>query len=128
LLKLGGVDQVKEAYRDRRGVPWLETAFKDIRFAWRLVWRSPGVTIIMLATLAVGIGANTVMFSVVNTLLLRPLPYRDASRLLFIQTVDAKERTANLTAPPDFYEYRARNRTLEHLEAFYTRPFNLTGG
>src|SRR5438105_2347454 len=82
----------------------------------------------MLATLALGIGANTVMFSVVNTLLLRPLPYRDAARLLFIQTVDVKDRSVHLTAPPDFYEYRARNRTLEHLEAFYTRPFNLTGG
>jgi putative ABC transport system permease protein len=90
--------------------------------------RTPGLTAVILVTLAIGIGANTVMFSVVNTLLLRPLPYRDSSRLLFIETVDASRRQAGRTAPPDFYEYRARNRTLEHLDAFYTQSLNLTGG
>src|SRR5213083_3176413 len=63
LLKLGGIEQTKEEYRDRRGVPSLETAFKDVRFALRLLRRSPGFTAVVLVTLAVGIGANTVMFS-----------------------------------------------------------------
>jgi len=127
LLKLGGLDQTKEQYRDRRGVPWLETAMKDVRFALRLMARSPGFTLVVLLTLAIGIGANSVMFSVVNTLLLRPLPYHDSARLLFAQTVNAARRQAGMTSPPDFYAYRANNRTLDHLDAFYTRPFNLTG-
>jgi putative ABC transport system permease protein len=78
-------------------------------------------------TLAIGIGANTVMFSVVNTLLLRPLPYGEPARLLFIQMVATRDRSPQMTAPPDFYTYRTQNRTLDHLDAFYTRPFNLTG-
>src|SRR5262245_1280370 len=128
LLRLGGVDQTMEQYRDRRGVPWLDTWFKDVRFAWRLMARSPGFTAVVLMTLAIGIGANTVMFSVVNTLLIRPLPYRDSSRLLFIETTDTTRRQAGRTSPPDFYEYRLNNRTLDHLDAFYTQSFNLTGG
>ena len=127
LLKLGGVEHTKEQVRDRRGVPWLDTALKDGRFALRLMARSPGFTAVVLVTLAIGIGANTVMFSVVNTLLLRPLPYGEPARLLFIQTVAAKDRSPGMTAPPDFYTYRAQNRALDHLDAFYTRPFNLTG-
>src|SRR6185295_7697265 len=109
-------------------VPWLETAAKDVRFALRLMARSPGFTAVVLVTLAIGIGANTVMFSVVNTLLLRPLPYADPERLLSIDTIGAARGQAEMTSPPDFYDYRAKNRTLDHLDAFYIRPFNLTGG
>src|SRR5262249_40095632 len=119
LIKLGGVDQTRERYRDRQRLPWLEMASEDVRFALRLMARGPGFTAVILVTLAIGIGANTVMFSVVNTLLIRPLPYGEASKLLFIETVDAKGRQAGRTAPPDFYDYRAGNHTLEHLDAFY---------
>ena len=128
IIKLGGVEQTKEAYRDRRGVPSLEAMLKDVRFALRLMARSPGFTAVVLLTLAIGIGANTVMFSVVNTLLLRPLPYRDSSRLLMVQTMNPVRQRTEMTAPPDFYTYRANNRTLEYLDAYYTRSFNLTGG
>jgi putative ABC transport system permease protein len=128
LLALGGVERTKEEYRDRRGAPWLESAVKDVRFAVRLMARSRGFTLVVLLTLAVGIGANTAMFSVVNTLLLRPLPYRDSARLLLVQTTDTARHRMEMTAPPDFYTYRANNRTLEYLDAYYTRAFNLTGG
>ena len=127
LLKLGGIERTREEYRDRGGVPALDTAIKDVRFAVRMMRRSPGFTAVVLFTLAIGIGANTVMFSVVNTLLLRPLPYRDAGQLLFVQSVDAARRQPGAVAPPDFYTYREQNRTLDHLDAFYTRPSNLTG-
>ena len=112
----------KSSYRDRRGLPWLETAFHDLRFALRLMRRNPGFTLVVLSTLAIGIGANTVMFSIVNTLLLRPLPYRDSGAA---DVRPGRRRRTNrqlsVTAPPDFYAYRAQNRTLDHLEAFYFR-------
>ena len=78
--------------------------------------------------MAIGIGANTVMFSIVNTLLLRPLPYRDPAQLVLVQAVGAESRQATLTSPPDFYDYREQNRSLEHLEAFFVQFFNLTDG
>src|SRR5688500_6558012 len=77
LLKLGGVEQTKERYRDQRGIPLVEAVLKDLRFALRLMRRTPAFTAVVLMTLAIGIGANTVMFSVVNTVLIRPLPYHD---------------------------------------------------
>ena len=128
MIKLGGVEQVKSAYRDRRGIPVLETTLQDLRFALRLMRRSPGFSAVVLLILAIGIGANTVMFSVVNTLLLRPLPYREPDRLVSVQTVDGTGRRQYAAAPPDFYTYRQETRTLEQLEAFSTGPYNLTGG
>jgi predicted permease len=128
LIKLGGIDQVTEQYRDRRGLPAVEDVLKDIRFAVRMMRRSPGFTAVVLMTLTIGIGANTVMFSVVNALLLRSLPYGDPERLMFIQSADADRRHSMATSPPDFYVYRDKNRTLHRLDAFYTQPYNLTGG
>ncbi len=128
LLKLGGLDQTREQMRDRSGIPVIETLLKDLQFAWRLMQRSPGFTAIVLLTLALGIGANAVMFSVVNTLLLRPLPYADPSALVLVRPVAGPNRTPAFAAPPDFYQYREHQRTLERLEAFYFRPVNVTGG
>src|SRR5262245_11486461 len=106
----------------------VKAMLKDVRFALRLMANTPGFTAVVLVTLAIGIGANTVMFSVVNTLLLRRLPYADSDRLLSIETVNVRGGSTAMTSPPDFYAYRATNRTLDHLEAFYVRPFNVTGG
>src|SRR5574341_497257 len=92
-----------------------------------MLFKNPGFAAVAIVTLALGIGANTVMFSVVNAVLLRPLPYRSPDQLLLVQTVDAKQLQPRGTAPPDFYTYRAQNRTLEHLASFYFRPRNLTG-
>jgi putative ABC transport system permease protein len=126
LLKLGGIEQTKEFYRDRRGLPLVDMVVQDGRLALRMMRRSPGLTAAALVVLALGIGANTVMFSVVNTVLLRPLPYSDPARLQLVQTVDESHRPS-ATAPPDYYVYRSRNRAFESFSSFYSRPFDLTG-
>ena len=126
LMKLGGVEHTKELYRDRRGLPMVDMLVQDVRLGLRMMRRSPGFTGVALLVLALGIGANTVMFSVVATLLLRPLPYPESSRLQLVQTVDQSHRPT-AAAPPDYYVYRSANRGFLHLAAFYSRPFDLTG-
>jgi hypothetical protein len=70
----GGVDQIKETYRDRRGWPVIETTLQDVRFAMRVLRRSPVYTVVMILTLAIGIGANTAIFSLVDAVIIKMLP------------------------------------------------------
>ena len=105
-----------------------QNLWKDVRFALRLMRRELGFTAIVLLTLAIGTGANTVMFSVVNTVLLRPLPYSDPERLTLVRPVLDRDRSPATAAAPDFRRYRAENRSFDHLDAFYGRAVNITGG
>ncbi len=105
----------------------MDALLRDLRYGWRLLMKTPAFTAVAIITLGLGVGANALMFSVVNTVLLRPLPYRDSAALLLLQTVDDAHHQPWGTAPPDFYTYRAQTRTVDHLAAFYLRPRNLTG-
>jgi predicted permease len=80
----GGVVRAQEAYRDQRGIPMLEALWRDMRFSLRSMRRTPAVTLAVVATLAIGIGANTAVFSVVNGILIKPLPFPDAGRLVTV--------------------------------------------
>jgi predicted permease len=87
LLKLGGLEQTKEAYRDRKGLPVLEALFRDFRYAGRVLRNNTGFSFVVIFTLALGIGANTAIFSVLEAQLWRPLPFPDSERLVDVHVV-----------------------------------------
>ncbi len=128
LRELGGLDQIKEECRDMRRVNYLENFFQDVRYGLRMLVKNPGFTAVAVIILALGIGANTAIFSVLNPVLLRPLPYRDPARLMLVFCNNLAKGFRNYGAsPPDFRALRERNHSFQSLSAFYGSAFNLTG-
>jgi putative ABC transport system permease protein len=99
---------------------------RDVRFALRVLAKSPGYTIVAVMTLALAIGANTAIFSTVNAVLLRPLPYRDADRLMIMTETSPTFHEMSVTYP-SYRVYREKSRTFESIGAFRTDAVNLTG-
>ena len=100
--------------------------FQDLRFGSRMLLKKPSFTLIAVFTVALGIGANTAIFSVVNAVLLRPLPYHEADRIVAIQEISKEGKRIQVT-PANFLDWRAQNTVFEHLSAILTRGANLAG-
>lgn len=123
-LQFGGLDQIKEAHRDARGVRLLLDLGRDIRYAVRQLRRSPSFTVAALLCLALGIGATTAIFSVVNTILLQPLPFPDSDRLVrLVENVPPPARGRPLTQRGLTYseslDWRAQSKTLSDAYAVF---------
>jgi predicted permease len=127
-LKLGNDFRTREDFRRQTGLPFLEVLRQDLRYGLRMLRRSPAFAAIAVLTLALGIGANTAIFSVVNGVLLRPLPYEDPGRLLNIfNTAPTRGLDSFGASAPDFRTLRESNRTFASLSALSSNFFNLTG-
>ena len=101
IMKLGGVEQTKENYRERRGLPILETILQDGRYALRLFFKNPGFTLVAVLTLALGIGGNTAVFTVMNSVLLRNLPLPHPEQLMFLRLPNDQPSGASNTGDGD---------------------------
>jgi putative ABC transport system permease protein len=128
LRTFGGVEQTKERYRDQRGLPSLESFFQDIRFGLRSLRKNRGFTAVAIITLALGIGATTAIFTVVNAVLLRPLPYPHPEELVYVQEILGNFGLQDFVLSNQFAAWRDRSKTLRQVAAYMSAQFNLTGG
>jgi predicted permease len=126
LLEVGGIEQVKEQVRDVRRGATMEGILQDLRYGVRVLIKSPGFTAIAVLTLALGVGANTAIFSVVNAVLLRPLPYPEPQQLVWIWEThpNVKEETASL---PNFTDWKNQGQSFAGMAGFVSASLALTG-
>jgi predicted permease len=125
-IEFGGYQKFKEECREQLRGFWLPTVWTDVHFATRMLRRSPGFTAVALLTLALGIGANTAIFSVVNAVLLRPLPYPNAKRLAMIWSTWGTE-TRGPASGPELIELRNRSRAFEEIAGIWVTSGTITG-
>src|ERR671922_1283524 len=130
LLRFGGSQQAKEQHRDARSLPFLETLLQDLRFAFRTLRKSPGFTTVAVLTLALGIGANAAIFSVVYAVLLKALPYPQPDRLVMVYenvNLPSYQNSRNEVTPGNLSDWTKQSTVFENMAAYRNRSFNLTG-
>ena len=126
-MSFGNFDSIRDTAYTVRGGGLMETFLQDVRYGVRVLARNKGFTAVAVLTLALGIGANTAIFSVVNDLLLRPLPYTDAERVVMLWEVTPSGRRMNTTSRANFRQWRAQGTSFESMAAFSDQRLNLTG-
>ena len=128
LIRFGGVMQAKEQHRETRGLPWVDVLMQDLRYSLRTLRKDRGFTLVAVLILALGIGANVAVFSVVNTILLRPLPFPQAQRLVWIAPPPQKCGLSCATYSADAYEeFKQQSHAYEDVTGYeaFTSPDNL---
>ncbi len=125
-LAFGGHEQVKENCRQARGTDFIELTLQDIKYAFRQLWANPTFSLVMILTLALSIGANSAIFSVIDGVLLKSLPYRQPDRLvrIFLSSHEYPKFPLN---PFDFLDFRARNHSFDSIAAFTRGDVQLSG-
>ena len=128
LREFGGVTQVRESYRVRRGIPFLEQILRDLRFGILQLYKAPGFTLTAILTLALGVGANTTVFSMINGLLLRPLPVPESGRLVVIGANTGGPKPYNNLPEPLYRGLARQHGAFGTIFAFSSSPFQVKSG
>jgi putative ABC transport system permease protein len=125
--RFGNIEHIKDAAREIKGGGMLETLLQDARYGARMMIKSPAFTAIAVLTLAAGVGANTAIFSVVNAVLLKSLPYHNSHRFVLVSGADQSAAPGTIS-PPEAQDFAAQVTTLEDFAAMQSQSINLTGG
>jgi len=126
MIQMGGIESTKASCRDQRGLPILDTFFQDIRFGARQLLKNPGFAAVAVLTLALGIGANTAIFSVVDAVLLRPLAYPDSGKLVSLSE-QGPDWSGGSLSYPNFTDWRNQQSVFEKFGVYIGNNFTLTG-
>jgi predicted permease len=129
LIEMGGMEQVRQAVRDGRGFPWLEGWARDVRYAIRTLLRTPGFSVVAIVVMAIGIGASVAIFTVVRSVLLRPLPFPHPERLvaLYSQSDPSKPDLENgYVASGDFYDWQKASHGYEQMAIWRWTGYNMS--
>ena len=131
LVAFNGVESMKEQYRDRRGIPLVDATIQDVRYALRGFRRNPGFSAAALVVLALGIGANSAIFTVVNAVLLKPLPYHEPDRLVAVWHVPPADSFPGMkefaVSPANYFDWERQQHVFERMAIGGGRLFTLTG-
>ena len=119
LILLGGAEQTRQEHRNRRTLPWLESALRDLAYAFRTLSKHPGATAIAILSIGLGIGANATIFSMVSRFILRPAPVGDPTTLLALHIVGQGEQCCNSLPYPLYTDVRDQTKSFADVAAYY---------